>query len=90
MLSHVESWRQSGLTQRVYCNQVGIRSGTFSYWVQIGKRQELDSGHGRSFVELKKPVSTVGGRYEITYPNGVSLALETADLRELSALINLY
>ncbi|WP_016991451.1 IS66 family insertion sequence element accessory protein TnpA, partial [Flavobacterium sp. ACAM 123] len=31
MLSRVESWKQSGLSQQAYCDQAGIKLGTFSY-----------------------------------------------------------
>jgi len=34
MFSQVEAWKQSGLTQRSYCDQVGIKVPTFNYWVQ--------------------------------------------------------
>ncbi|MGG5599029.1 IS66 family insertion sequence element accessory protein TnpA [Myroides sp. C8-3] len=33
MYSHVEGWKASGLTQSKYCDSVGIKLVTFSYWV---------------------------------------------------------
>ncbi|MDM1094884.1 IS66 family insertion sequence element accessory protein TnpA, partial [Myroides odoratimimus] len=33
MYSHVEDWQISGLTQSKYCESVGIKLATFSYWV---------------------------------------------------------
>lgn len=86
MFSQVAAWRQSGLTQRNYCDQVGIKLATFSYWVRKSKKQE---GPG-IFMEIKRPTSTLEKKYEILYPNGVVVRLGTNDLKELSALVNLY
>lgn len=87
MLSQVESWKQSGLTQQTYCNQAGIKLATFSYWIQKSKKQEVQIG---GFIALKKPVFALENKYEIVYPNGVVLRLDTDNLSELSALVNLY
>lgn len=87
MLAQVEAWRESGLTQRAYCHQAGIKPATFSYWVRKSKNQQEDLG---GFVEIERSMASLGNNYEITYPNGVSVQLETNNLKELSALINLY
>ncbi|MCK0124740.1 IS66 family insertion sequence element accessory protein TnpB [Gelidibacter sp. F2691] len=86
MLSQVDTWRGSGLTQQSYCNQVGIKLATFNYWVQKSKNQENLSG----FIEIKKPTAILENKYEVLYPNGVVVRLETNNLKELSALVNLY
>lgn len=86
MLSQVEAWQHSGLTQRSYCDQVGIKLATFNYWVQKSKRQEDLSG----FIEIKKSPDILENNYEVIYPNGVIVRLETNNLKELSALVNLY
>ena len=87
MLSQVESWKQSGLAQRAYCLQEGIKLATFSYWVQKSKNKEVQSG---GFIALKKDDVAVQNKYEIVYPNGVVVRLDTASVGELSALVNLY
>lgn len=33
MLSQVESWKQSGITQQAFCDKAGIKLATFGYWV---------------------------------------------------------
>jgi hypothetical protein len=53
MLSRVESWKQSGLSQQAYCDQAGIKLGTFSYWIRKSKNEEAQNG---GFIALKKPV----------------------------------
>lgn len=86
MFSQVESWMQSGLAQRTYCLQ-GIKLATFSYWVQKSKKKGVPSG---GFVALKKDDVAAQNKYEIVYPNGVVVRLDTASVGELSALVNLY
>ncbi|MDR2221106.1 MAG: hypothetical protein LBE34_00025 [Flavobacteriaceae bacterium] len=40
MYSHVEDWKASGLTQSRYCESVGIKLPTFSYWVVKYKQSQ--------------------------------------------------
>ncbi|NDP21183.1 MAG: IS66 family insertion sequence element accessory protein TnpB [Paludibacter sp.] len=87
MLFQVESWKQSGLSQQTFCDQAGIKLGTFSYWIRKSKNEEVQIG---GFIPLKKPVFALENKYEIVYPNGVILRLDTDNLSELSALVNLY
>jgi hypothetical protein len=87
MLSQVAAWLQSGLTQRSYCGQTGIKLATFNYWVQKFKNQENLMG---GFIEIKNAVPTRENSYEITYPNGVVVRLETNNVQDLSTLVNLY
>lgn len=87
MLAQVEAWRESGLTQRSYCEQAGIKPATFSYWIQKSKNQQEDL---IGFIEIKRSTAILENKYEVIYPNGVSVRLETNNLKELSALINLY
>ena len=87
MLAQVEAWRESGLTQRSYCDQAGIKPATFSYWVRKSKNQQEDL---IGFIEIKRSSAISENKYEVIYPNGVAVRLETNNLKELSALINLY
>ncbi|MEC4054536.1 hypothetical protein VSP10_17335, partial [Myroides odoratimimus] len=41
------------------------------------------------FIAISKTSKTEGKQYEIVYPNGVKLRLETKDLGELYSLVNL-
>lgn len=87
MLAQVEAWRESGLTQRSYFHQAGINPVTFSYWVRKSKNQQEDLG---GFIEIKRSTAILENKYEVIYPNGVSVRLETNNLKELSALVNLW
>ncbi|MGL5275934.1 IS66 family insertion sequence element accessory protein TnpA [Myroides sp.] len=88
MYSHVEDWKTSGLTQSKYCESVGINLATFSYWVIKYKNKTLEKGVS-NFIAIDKTSKTEGKEYEIVYPNGVKLRVETKDLSELYSLVNL-
>jgi hypothetical protein len=41
--NRIKSWKQSGLSQRVYCEQHQLVLGTFVYWRSRLKKQEAGS-----------------------------------------------
>lgn len=87
MLSQVESWKQSGISQRAFCNKAGIKLATFSYWIKKSKeRDDLTGG----FITLPNPVTALKSQYEIVYPNGVTLKVQNTDLKEIFSLASLY
>lgn len=88
MYSHVEGWKVSGLTQSKYCKSVGIKLATFSYWV-IKYKSETVQESSSNFIAISKTSKIEDKQYEIIYPNGVKLRLETKDLSELYSLVNL-
>lgn len=87
MYRHVQQWKQSNLTQQAYCLKEHLKLPSFSYWVQKhNKQQKLDT-HS-DFITLSKPTSFQSS-YEIVYPNGVILRVNSKDLSELSTLLKL-
>ena len=82
MKIEVERWRQSGLSQREFCQQLGMKVATFGYWVSRCK-EEKKTG----FVRLAPAGAP---ELEVTYPNGVRLKIPAGDLSLLSKLIRLY
>ena len=85
MKAEVERWRQSGLTQKEFSQQLGIKVATFAYWVSRSK-EESKTG----FVPLRPGQRDLAGDIEITYPNGVRLKVSSSDPGVLSRLIHLY
>ncbi|MGL5276078.1 IS66 family insertion sequence element accessory protein TnpA [Myroides sp.] len=89
MYSHVEDWKTSGLTQSSYCESVGIKLATFSYWVIKYKAESIQSVDS-NFITVKKDlIASSTQEYEIMYPNGVKLRVHIANLSELYSLVNL-
>lgn len=87
MLAQVESWKQSGVTQRTFCDKAGIKLATFCYWVKISKQQDDLAG---GFIELNNLGIQPKSQYEIIYPNGVTLRVQHTNLKEIFSLVNLY
>lgn len=85
MKAEVERWRQSGLTQKEFSQQLGIKLATFAYWVSRSK-EESKTG----FVPLRPGQRDPASEIEITYPNGVRLKVSSSDPGILSRLIHLY
>ena len=85
MKAEVERWRQSGLTQKEFCKELGMKVATFAYWVSRSK-EENKTG----FVRLRPGQTDPASGIEITYPNGVRLKVSSFDPGVLSRLIHLY
>jgi hypothetical protein len=39
MYAHIEQWKQSGLSQKVYCEQQGVKYHVFHYWYKLYRNQ---------------------------------------------------
>ena len=67
----IARYRQSGMGMKAFCEQEGLRLGTFEEWYRRVRRSE--TGKGR-FVEVKAP-SVVASPWavEVELPTGVRL-----------------
>ena len=83
MLSLVEDWKVSGLTQKAFGLLQGINVSTLRYWVFKSKEQEAGS---RGFMPSGSAVK--GEQIEIIYPTGVRLKVPR-DFSLISQLIRL-
>lgn len=61
MFTHIEHWRQSGISQKQYCRENAIAYQSFHYWLKQFKDStdqkaasfiELQVQTGRPFIEL--------------------------------------
>ncbi|SHL56265.1 IS66 family insertion sequence element accessory protein TnpA [Myroides odoratimimus] len=89
MYSYIEDWKASGLTQSKYCDSVGIKLATFSYWLVKYKAESESTQLDSNFITVAKDQVTNTQEYEIVYPNGVKLRVQTDNLSELYSLVNL-
>lgn len=72
MLAMVESWKQSGLSQKAYCEQNNIRYHVFHYWYKRLREQQGVVEEG-TFVPLNVKTSTFpvcNSAIEILLPDG--------------------
>ena len=88
MYKQIADWRSSGLSQKAYCQEQGIKLATFSYWIKKQK-DEQTSQNQEGFIPLK--AASKNESYRIVYPNGVVLeASKGSSLSELQQLIQLF
>ena len=71
---HLDQWKTSGLTQKAYCREYGIKYSTFGYWLKVSL-QKCSNNISRDFIELPQHIST-SKSIELTFPNGVILRME--------------
>ena len=72
MLKMIASWKQSGLSQKAYCEQNNIRYHVFHYWYKRFRDQQ-DAVEDASFVPLNVKPSTFpvsNSAIEILLPDG--------------------
>jgi len=81
----VQRWRESGLTQKVYCQQMGIKQTTFTNWVKRCKAKPATA-----FIAVAPPVDPLPLDIELVYPNGVRLKVASRTKHILSELIHIW
>ena len=86
MFALVDEWLASTETKKAFCEEQGINVHTFSYW--ITKRQRTDSPTG-GFTPVDVSGVQPTGQLIITYPKGVTIRMDGANLPLISQLIHL-
>jgi hypothetical protein len=84
----IAQWRDSGLSQRVFCESQGLALSTFQWWRK--RLAESPSAQPRFLpIELKPAAAaTVGATVQIELASGTRLRLEgEAALRAVDALV---
>lgn len=72
MFQIIEQWKQSGLSQKVFCEQQSMRFHKFYYWYKCYRKvNEIADENSRDFVKLKIEKPPVASSVEIHYPGGV-------------------
>jgi len=78
MFSMIESWQQSGIHQKAFCEQQGIRYHVFHYWYKKYRDTQL-SDKQAGFIPLQLPpapavtdpiIAATGAHTEIVLPDG--------------------
>lgn len=69
MFSLIEQWKQSGLTQKAYCEQSGLSYHMFHYWYKRYRDKNTSEG-ATSFVKLQVQPSAIQPHVELLLPDG--------------------
>jgi hypothetical protein len=81
MFSMIESWQQSSLTQKAWCEQHSIPYHVFHYWYKKYKDIQLSENKKTGFIALQvKPPSSAA---PIIAPAGVHTEIALPDGRRL-------
>jgi hypothetical protein len=85
MFALIEAWQTSGLSQKDYLLQVGIKQAKFQYWLKQYREQSQSSPLG-SFVEIQPSYSNP---IIIRFPDGLEISLPAqTSVRTIKELIN--
>ena len=75
MLAVYTDWQQSGLGKKNYCNQIGLATSTFFYWVKKFAQKTEYSGE-RHPAECRPETYADSGFRELDFPTHAGVVLE--------------
>ncbi|MCY7420196.1 MAG: hypothetical protein LH478_00400 [Chitinophagaceae bacterium] len=76
MFSMITSWQQSGLTQKAYCEQNGIRYHVFHYWYKCFRNLQSpakDEGFVPLSIQSSQIINDSSAHVELLLPDGKRL-----------------
>src|SRR4051794_33455657 len=94
MYAYVEQWKQSGLSQKVYCEQQGVKYHVFHYWYKLYRDQhqavqEPEPKPSASFLPLTLINSSAAAVIELHLSGGHRLVFhQMVSADYLKALIS--
>lgn len=73
MFDLIEEWKQSGLSQKAFCERHPIRFYQFYYWYKCYRRQhDVGEDNKSGFVKLRIEKPVVLSSVEVHFPGGGS------------------
>ena len=66
---HIKNWKQSGLSQKVYCKQENLNFHAFNYW-----NQKISNKRGSDFVAIQPIKTASSSEIRLELPNGLALS----------------
>ena len=98
MYVHVEAWKSSRQSQKIYCNQHGLTFTTFQYWARkhlkkYSKDESADTAPGfipvRVHPDPGLTLKSIPNQLHFLLPNGVQvMCSETIHPEVLKTLLN--
>src|SRR3954465_10128900 len=79
MYAHIEQWKQSGLSQKVYCEQQAVKYHVFHYWYKLYRDQhqqaapEPEPKRSATFIPLMLSTSSATAFVELHLSSGQRL-----------------
>ena len=86
MVSLVDAWKASGLSQDIFCKDQQIPYNVFQYWYRKFKQESNQTENG--FVEIQTKTSkTFSASCEIIFPSGAKLQMGNVDSEFIRSLV---
>ncbi len=73
MFETIELWKQSGLSQRAFCEQQFLKVHTFYYWYKRHKQENNNDNSQSAFLKLQIAKLMAASSVEIHFPGGIRL-----------------
>lgn len=86
MLKLIEDYQKSGLSQKKFCREFGLKPSTFSYWI---RKERLKDTSKNGFVKIDTS-SVSSESLEVCYPNGVKIKVDKKDIALVNQLVRTY
>lgn len=90
MFPLIQKWERSGLRQKEFCNQHGIKPSVFWYWLRRYREEGQSAPEDvRGFVSIEMDAPAIESALaEVIYPDGTRLAFkERVSLAFLQGLL---
>ena len=84
MFTLIESFKASGMSQHLFCEQHNLAYSVFQYWLRKFKKESSVCEAG--FVEMKIS-SPSRSQAEIVFPSGIKVVLSSADVALIRSLV---
>jgi hypothetical protein len=79
----IKEWRESGLTQRLYCRKAGLPLATFGFW-----KRRLSEPVVEQFVRLPTVGTRCGKRLTLNFPEGFKVIFnEQTPVHTITAVV---
>lgn len=98
MFAHIDSWRNSGKSQKVYCEQADLAYTTFQYWAKKFRRETVQDkapAIAPGFIPVKVKSDPemvreqVPNQLHFLFPNGIQVKCpESVHHEVLKTLLN--
>ena len=80
MFRIITAWQNSGMTQKAFCREQGLKPSLFYYWLRKYRKTDPADTHPESFIPIE--LSPVKERHNVyacvlEYPDGTVLRLGT-------------
>lgn len=89
MAYHIQSWKESGVSQQRYCLSNNLRFNTFYYWLKKLRDKSNPLTDGFIPIRIQGNSSDTNTSVEIQYPNGVRILVPSMDIQFIGRLVRI-